>query len=242
MFVLCIAAFVGWAFAGSTTTPCHPSSSSTCTTTLCVDLINSCSQSYGGCFPACSGYTTPSFVDPGCPPTTKPVPPTTTPGDPQTSDCSSTVTETVCSPTPSSQTNTSPKCPTTITKTSCFPVDPNQPTTTPPPTSDPSTCTESICADYVNSCGISYGGCYPACTGYTTPSFTDPGCPLTTTSCSSSSSKACEFVCLDYFDECGNTYGPGCWTSCSGGAIPTFTTPLCDADATPTAYASATVE
>lgn len=238
------ATFAGLALAGPTTT-CTRSSSSTCSLTICADYINSCSQTYGGCYPACSGYTTPSFTDPGCPPTTKGPPPTTTTGGPQTSDCFSTVIQTVCSPTSTSPTSSRPECPVTVTQTSCSQiVDPNSPTrsttttTTPPPSS--ATCTETLCIDNINSCSQWYGGWFPACPGYTTPSFSDPGCPSVTTSCSSSSKSSssrdpCEWVCLDYFDQCGNTFGPGCWTSCPGGAVPTYATPYCDVEAGATA-------
>jgi len=38
------------------------------------------------------------------------------------------------------------------------------------------TCMSTDCVDYVNECGVRYGGCYEACTGFTTPSFAVPGC------------------------------------------------------------------
>ncbi|GAB1728069.1 hypothetical protein NU195Hw_g5808t1 [Hortaea werneckii] len=41
-------------------------------------------------------------------------------------------------------------------------------------------CESTVCADYINSCGLRYGGCYAACSGFTKPSFTPPPCPTTT--------------------------------------------------------------
>lgn len=134
------------ASAGPTITNAPPSSS-TCSLTLCADYINSCGQTYGGCYPACSGYTTPSFTDPGCPPTTKPVPPTIT------------------------------SCTQSLTKS----------TTTSKPCS--TTCTEILCQDFVNSCGQWYGGCFPVCSGLTTPTFTDPGCPTSIATPTATSTK-----------------------------------------------------
>lgn len=68
---------------------------SPCSSTLCVDNINSCGQTYGGCYPVCSGYPNPTFTDPGCNPSSSPVSPTYP--DPR---CSVTVTATVTEPSP----------------------------------------------------------------------------------------------------------------------------------------------
>lgn len=69
-------------------------------------------------------------------------------------------------------------------------------------------CYSTICADNVNSCGQTYGGCYPACSGYTTPTFSDPGCPSTT---ASRSTASCDnTICVDYINSCGQWYG-GCF-------------------------------
>lgn len=127
------------ASAGPTRTTAPPYSS-TCSTTLCADYINSCGQTYGGCYPACSGYTTPSFTDPGCPPTT------------------------------TSSTRSSSRS--TMTSKPCS-----------------TTCTEILCQDFVNSCGQWYGGCFPVCSGLTTPTFTDPGCPTSTATVNATSTK-----------------------------------------------------
>ncbi|KAJ3492052.1 hypothetical protein NLG97_g5485 [Lecanicillium saksenae] len=76
-----------------------------------------------------------------------------------------------CKPWP---TFSKPACPTdtviTTTKT----------TSAPTTTSTPDNCsTRSVCADYVNSCGMWYGGCFPDCKPW--PTFTPPPCPSTTT-------------------------------------------------------------
>lgn len=122
-----------------------PPESTSCFLTLCVDNINSCGQMYGGCFPACGNYTTPSFADPGCPSTTK-----------------------------SSTTSNIVKSPSTPTTTSCTAGMVTSTTTSAPSSS---TCTQTVCADYINSCGMMYGGCFPYCDGSTFPTFSPPPCP-----------------------------------------------------------------
>jgi hypothetical protein len=89
---LAIAALASFALAGPVTTPPSYLSSylSPCSSTMCVDSINSCGQTYGGCYPACNGYPTPTFADPGCDPSSTPTSPTYP--DPR---CSGTVTVTV---------------------------------------------------------------------------------------------------------------------------------------------------
>ena len=111
-------AFTAIAIANPVTQP--PSPSETCQSSACAEFINTCSQTFGGCYLACPGYTIPTFPDPGC-------------------------------PTPSFELR--------------------KPGTT------SSACSNTNCIDYINACGIRYGGCFPACTGYTTPSFTVPACP-----------------------------------------------------------------
>ena len=218
----------------SNTTP--PPETTSCFLTLCIDNMNSCSQMYGGCFPACGNYTTPSFADPGCPSTTR----------------TSTTSTTSC-------TSSIVKSPSTPTTTSCTAGMVTSTTSTTSSTS----CTQTVCADYINSCGLMYGGCFPACGNYTTPSFADPGCPSTTqtstTSCTSSivkspstptttsctagmvtsttsttSSTSCtQTVCADY-NSCGLMYG-GCFPYCEGYTIPSFSVPDC-----PTSYSPST--
>lgn len=100
MFTPLTLAMVALAFFASanplTTPPSYLSPYPTpCSSTLCVDNINSCGQTYGGCYPACSGYPTPTFTDPGCNPSSSPVSPTYP--DPR---CSVTVTVTVTVPSP----------------------------------------------------------------------------------------------------------------------------------------------
>ncbi|KAI1858252.1 hypothetical protein JX265_010920 [Neoarthrinium moseri] len=71
---------------------------------------------------------------------------------------------------------TPPPCSSTIT------VKPTttKPTTTKPTTSTTDNCsTRTVCADYVNECGIWYGGCFPDCRPW--PSFSKPTCPSTST-------------------------------------------------------------
>lgn len=94
---LAMAALASFASANPLTTP--PSYLSPyptpCSLTMCEDKINSCGRTYGGCYPACSGYPTPTLTDPGCDPSSSPVSPTYP--DPR---CSVTVTITVTEPSP----------------------------------------------------------------------------------------------------------------------------------------------
>ena len=160
------------------TTACTTASTTSCQT-ICVDYVNECGQTYGGCFPdpTCTGGTVwPSFTKPPC----------------------------------------------STTSTSAIP------TSSPCPT---------ICVDYVNECGMMYGGCFPepACTGGTAwPSFPKPPCPTTISTASTASSSTptvspCPTICADYINECGQMYG-GCFPdpACTGGTVwPTFTKPPC---------------
>jgi hypothetical protein len=97
LLTLAMAALASFASANPLTTP--PSYLSPyptlCSSALCVDNINSCGQTYGDYYPACSGYPTPTFTDPGCNPSSSPVSPTYP--DPR---CSVTVTVTVTEPSP----------------------------------------------------------------------------------------------------------------------------------------------
>ncbi|OQO10588.1 hypothetical protein B0A48_03886 [Cryoendolithus antarcticus] len=188
-----------------TTTPTTTSSSisttKSCASTVCQDFINSCGQTYGGCYPYCSGFTRPTFTPPPCttttkspPTTTKPPPPPTTTKPPTTSSpsistttkCTLTLCEDFinscgrmyggCYPYCSGYTRstfTDPGCPTTTTTTSSS----SSITTTAKPTS----CTSTRCEDNVNACGKTYGGCYPYCSGFPRPTFVDPGCSSTKT-------------------------------------------------------------
>lgn len=89
-----------------------------------------------------------------------------------------------------------------------------KPTTTRCTTAPPSStsCETTLCQDFINSCGQTYGGCFAACPGFTTPSFTDPGCPTITSSSSTLStslaSETCSLtICADYVNDCGQMYG-----------------------------------
>ncbi|EPS44792.1 hypothetical protein H072_1205 [Dactylellina haptotyla CBS 200.50] len=87
-------------------------------------------------------------------------------------------------------------------------------------------CGLTICADYINSCGMGYGGCYPACPGLPTPTFTPPPCPTTTKK--TTTTTTCRTICVDAINECGIRYG-GCY--CSGGP-PNYTKPPCPSTTT----------
>ena len=158
------------AHADCTTTP-PPDPTSSCTSTLCADYINSCGQTYGGCYPACSGYTTPSFTDPGCP--------TTTPAPQPNTTCTSTLCADYINSCGQTYGGCFPACPGYTTPSF---TDPGCPTTTPMP--EPTGCPQ-LCVDYINDCGRWYGGCFESCSGATTPSFTDPGCPTTSSTAAS---------------------------------------------------------
>ena len=203
---------------------------------LCVDYINECGRWYGGCFENCPGEPWPTFEDPGCPTTTTESVPGVITSDPPG------VTPV---PLPSPIDEYPPPGVITSDPPGITPVPLPSPIEVYPPGTT-TTCTDYICADYINSCGIWYGGCYYDCPGSTTPSFTDPGCPSTTTAgyetITTTSEQmfsilpiGCGTICDTRTDACGNTYGPGCWTSCSStDTEPTFATPACNLEATAT--------
>ncbi|KAF7192349.1 hypothetical protein HII31_06381 [Pseudocercospora fuligena] len=98
-----------------------------------------------------------------------------------------------------------------------------------------SSCDKVICVDYINTCDIKYGGCFPVCSDHTTPTFTNPGCPSGAFRSSFSKSvirttrtNSCGYSCDYRIDDCGNTYGPGCYTSCPGAEVPGYTIPVCE--------------
>ncbi|KAK6219048.1 hypothetical protein LQW54_002550 [Pestalotiopsis sp. IQ-011] len=118
--------------------------------------------------------------------------------------------------------------------------------------------TRSLCADYVNECGIWYGGCFADCTPW--PTFSKPPCPSTNTSnlpvlvtptfvtttiapppsaitTPTSTDCSTQTVCADYINSCGQTYG-GCFSACT--PWPTFTPPPCPASNTTSAPAEIT--
>lgn len=103
-------------------------------------------------------------------------------------------------------------------------------------------CKNIICYDYINTCSIRYGTCYPACAAHARPTFAGAG-PCEGGQFRSSFSKSekiatraadtCGYKCDYRTDSCSNTFGPGCYTSCSGSPAPLFTTPVCETAAPP---------
>ncbi|OAA71344.1 hypothetical protein ISF_01895 [Cordyceps fumosorosea ARSEF 2679] len=162
-----------------TTRPTTSTTKDDCSTrTVCLDYVNECGIWYGGCVPDCKPW--PTFSKPPCPSTTT--------------------------------------------------------TTTKPPTSTPTqdNCsTRTICLDYVNECGMMYGGCVPDCKPW--PTFSKPPCPTTTTAppttTTTSSVDDCRTrtICIDYVNECGMMYG-GCIPDCK--PWPTFSKPPCPSTTT----------
>jgi hypothetical protein len=190
VFAMLALAAIGSADPSVTSLPAY--SSSACSARVCADYVNSCGQTYGGCYPACDGFTTPSFTDPGCPSTTKS--PSTTAPPPEPTSCFLTLCVDnvntcgqmygACFPACGNYTTPSfadPGCPSTTSTstTSCtagMVTSPSKPSTT-ASTPSSSTCTQTACADYINSCGMMYGGCFPYCEGSTFPTFSPPPCP-----------------------------------------------------------------
>lgn len=196
---LAVAAFAAIAVAKKhTTTPCTATPSPTCTNTICDEYINSCGQTYGGCYPSCSGFTSPTFTDPGCPTITSSSSTLSASASCQLTVCADHVNECglmyggcypACSgyPTPSFSV---PPCPTTSSSSDPIPT---------------ASCTLTMCADYINECGMMYGGCYPACSGYPTPTYVPP--PCSTTSSTKTKKHCTKTKCVDYVNDCGQTYG-----------------------------------
>ncbi|KAB5580477.1 hypothetical protein GE09DRAFT_438976 [Coniochaeta sp. 2T2.1] len=142
----------------------------TVTPTICVDYVNKCGQTYGGCFASTRPF--PTFTGPSCSLETTP-PPVTTVAPPLT------------------------------------------------------TATPTICVDYVNKCGQTYGGCFASTRPF--PTFTGPSCSLETTpppvtTIAPPETTAVPTICVDTINACGKTYG-GCFASTS--PFPTFTDPGC---------------
>jgi hypothetical protein len=107
-------------------------------------------------------------------------------------------------------------------------------------------CTLTICADYINSCGQMYGGCYPACSGIPRPTFTAPPCPSTKSTTTTTKPKTTtrtkisecpRIICVDKVNSCGLKYG-GCYDTC--GPVPTFSVPPCPTKTTTTPTPTAT--
>ncbi|TKA71701.1 hypothetical protein B0A55_07143 [Friedmanniomyces simplex] len=96
------------------------------------------------------------------------------------------------------------------------------------------TCSSSACVEYINTCGLEFGGCYAACSSFAIPTYTDPGCPVTADRLAAIST--CTITsCIDYINDCGIRYG-GCYEACTGYTTPTYTVPACPTTTlTPTA-------
>ncbi|KAK3336554.1 hypothetical protein B0T19DRAFT_42744 [Cercophora scortea] len=166
---------------------CHPR-------TICVDAINACGVKYGGCYNICDPQAKP--IAPLCikPSTTTTSPsPTPTPTDcePRTicvdainacgvryggcydmCDESAKPVAPLCAVDPNAVSTTS--------TTATVPV----PTTVAPPTTSDSGCPGAgsgmlVCADWINACGMMYGGCFKDCKPW--PTFVAPPCPSSTT-------------------------------------------------------------
>jgi hypothetical protein len=281
--------------------PAGPSSfPSSCTLTECQSYINTCGKGYGGCYPICGGYTTPTFTNPGCSPSDTPV-------DPTFPSCSATVTETIypsfcqtqcysssSSTTPGtsgSSSSTSTSVSTTRSRSrsrtwswnrpTTSPDTPTGPTSVPPPsttsssysttlssssqttstssqttssshsttpssssspqtTSSSSQTTSSSYSTTPSSSSSqttssSYSTTLSSSSSFSTTSFsystpTTSSSITSTSSSSTSCSSGCTRVCADYVNACGQTYG-GCYDQCPGQPTPTFTPPPC-----PSAY------
>ncbi|EME76867.1 uncharacterized protein MYCFIDRAFT_83965 [Pseudocercospora fijiensis CIRAD86] len=108
------------------------SSATSSSCTICADYVNDCGIEYGGCFEACSGEPWPSFTPPPCPTNS-----TTTPSSIGYPDTSTVTTSNTAS---------------TITSAPVYLS----------PYGSNSTCDKVICVDYINTCDIKYGGCFPA--------------------------------------------------------------------------------
>ncbi|OIW35307.1 hypothetical protein CONLIGDRAFT_627368 [Coniochaeta ligniaria NRRL 30616] len=194
--------------------------------TICVDKISPCGVRYGGCYDVCKTADAP--IAPLCAPTSTPVISWTTVTVP-----ASTTARTICvdyinkcgqmyggcfastSPWP---TFTAPSC-SLETTTTTPPLTTVMPTTTAVPT---------ICVDYINKCGQTYGGCFPSTTPF--PTFTGPSCSLETTTTahpvttSTPLTTTVPTICVDSINSCGKTYG-GCFASTR--PFPTFSDPGC---------------
>ncbi|KAF3346187.1 hypothetical protein VD0002_g6416 [Verticillium dahliae] len=115
-----------------------------------------------------------------------------------------------------------------------MPIYHDTPTPTAPQSDDCST--RSVCADYVNECGIWYGGCFADCTPW--PTFTKPPCPpgppgpvppVDDDEEGDHDDEDCErTICVDKVNECGIKYG-GCYRDCA--PYPTFEPPACPSEA-----------
>ncbi|KAM3421255.1 hypothetical protein BST61_g1660 [Cercospora zeina] len=108
------------------------------------------------------------------------------------------------------------------------------------PSATGSPCKSVICYDYINTCSIRFGGCYPACENQPRPTYTGRSCEggvfrsSFSKSVPSIQTDPCGYKCDYSTDSCGNTFGPGCYTSCPGFTVPSYIIPICEAEATVT--------
>ncbi|KAK6526106.1 hypothetical protein TWF281_011143 [Arthrobotrys megalospora] len=208
-----VAAVYAVAGVAQTTTPVQTTlrASTTCPT-LCVDYVNACGQTYGGCAPRCTGQPIPTFPAPPCSKTTT-GPITSSTFVPTTKTTTST---TSCPTLCVDFINTCgymwgtciPRCPGTTVPTPtpppCTPRTTPPPTTTTPPTTSktPTSSCPTLCVDYVNSCGGLWGTCFPRCPGQTMPTFTPPPCSTRTTA-------VVPLPTLRAWEQCGGTTWTG---------------------------------
>lgn len=237
----------GQTYITATATPVPPTAPSpTCTQEACATYTNECGIPYGGCYPLCPGNTIPAFTPPPCPTTT------TTTTSSYSSRCPTACWDLInscsmwyggCSEMCGSYSMpsfTPPPCPTTTTSTAVNTlVITGAPAFFTGKTENRTfSCATTVCWDHHNQCGLKYGGCHPDCDGMPTPSYTNPGCPASSPSSvktfSAQTANACGMYCPIYVDGCGQSFGPGCYTSCSGVAPPSFTTPYCETSAVTT--------
>ncbi|KAB5563602.1 hypothetical protein GE09DRAFT_788638 [Coniochaeta sp. 2T2.1] len=191
-------------------------------TQICEYTQDRCSQTYGGCYAPTDGR--PTFTTPSCSLEITPAAMTTV--------APPAVTPTICvdyvnkcgqmyggcfASTRPFPTFTGPSC-------SLETTPPPVVTTVAPPST---TVTPTICVDYVNKCGQTYGGCFASTRPF--PTFTGPSCSLETTpppvtTVAPPVTTAVPTICVDTINACGKTYG-GCFASTS--PFPTFTDPGC---------------
>ncbi|KAK3694706.1 hypothetical protein B0T22DRAFT_507444 [Podospora appendiculata] len=171
--------------------------------TICVDAINACGVKYGGCYNICDPQAkpiAPLCIKPSSTTTTSSPSTTPTPTDcePRTicvdsvnacgvryggcydiCDESAKPVAPLCAVEPDASSTTSTII---VMTTATVPV----PTSVAPPaTTSDTSCPGAgsgmmVCADWINSCGMMYGGCFKDCKPW--PTFVAPPCPSTTTS------------------------------------------------------------
>ncbi|KAK6537220.1 hypothetical protein TWF694_011417 [Orbilia ellipsospora] len=221
-------------FSGTLATTTSISPNPNCPT-ACVDYVNPCGKTYGGCAPHCTGDPLPTFPAPPCSSTTKATTTmkVTTTSAYVTTKVTSSCTKTLCVdyldacghmyggcfPYCDGYTTpviAPPPCSPTTTKFT--------PTTTPFTTTPTTSCTKTLCADYLDACGHMYGGCYPVCEGYTTPVFTPPPCSLTTKKTTTPVYTTIGYPPLPQYAQCGGIGWTGVGT-CGTGYTCTYYNP-----------------